>query len=75
MRPRREYRVVRRITALLIAGLFVASLAVPAVVIAAPPWGNVILVQPPGHGPGADDTANIQNALNSCVGKGPNCTV
>jgi hypothetical protein len=66
---------VRRITALLIAGLFAASLAVPAVVIAAPPWGNVIQVQPPGHGPGADDTANIQNALNSCVGKGPNCTV
>ena len=66
---------MRRITALLIAGLFVASLAVPAVVIAAPPWGNVIQVQPPGHGPGADDTANIQNALNSCVGKGPNCTV
>ena len=66
---------MRRITALLIAGLFVASLAVPAVVIAAPPWGNVIQVQPPGHGTGADDTANIQNALNSCVGKGPNCTV
>jgi hypothetical protein len=60
---------------LLVAGLFAASLAVPAVVIAAPPWGNVIQVQPPGHGPGADDTANIQNALNSCVGKGPGCTV
>jgi hypothetical protein len=62
-------------TALLIAGLFAASLVAPAVVIAAPPWGNVIQVQQPGSGPGANDTLNIQNALNACAGKGPNCTV
>ena len=67
-----EYRVVRRTFALLVAGLFVASLAVPAVVMGAPPWGgNVHAVSPTG----TDDTTNLQNALNLCTGAGPNCTV
>jgi hypothetical protein len=34
--------------------------------------GSTIRVGPPN---GKDDTANIQNALNACVAKGPGCTV
>lgn len=62
---------MRRFLTLLVAGLLAASVAAPAV-MAAPPGSNIVQVQPPN---GTDDTANIQNALDTCVGKGPNCTV
>ena len=62
---------MRRLPALLIAGLFAASLAAPGVVMGAPPWGgNVHVVTPTG----TDDTTNLQNALNLCSGP-RGCTV
>ena len=61
---------MRRFTALLVAGLFAASLAAPAGVMAKP--GSTYTVGPPS---GGDDTAAIQSGLDWCVAHGPNCTV
>ncbi|MDR3474273.1 MAG: hypothetical protein P4M09_21700 [Devosia sp.] len=62
---------MRRMTALLIAGLFAASLAAPAGVMAKP--SNTYTVGlPNGH----DDTAAVQAGLDFCANyHGPNCTV
>ena len=65
---------MRRFLALLVGGLLAASVAASAV-MAAPPWGNVVQVPQPQKGLNADDTANIQKALDSCVKQGPGCTV
>ena len=62
---------MKRMLALLVAGLLAASLAVPAVVVAKP--GTAVRVVPPGNLP--DDTAAIQTALDWCVTQGPGCTV
>jgi hypothetical protein len=62
---------VRRILALLVAGLLAASVAAPAA-MAAPPWANLVQVQPPN---GTDDTLVLQKALDKCVKQGPGCTV
>jgi hypothetical protein len=70
MKRPKEERVVRRTFVLLTAGLLALSLAAPGAVMAAS--GFTVKVPKPNHG---DDTANIQTALNSCVARGPNCTV
>lgn len=61
---------MRRILALLVAGLLASSLAAPAAVVARS--GSAVRVVPP---TGGDDTAAIQAALDWCVAQGPGCTV
>ncbi len=66
---------MRRVIALLVAGLFAVSLAAPAAALAGPS-GPTYQVPPPQWGRHADDTAAIQAGLDYCAHyPGPNCTV